>query len=283
MGLENFIKTVWIANTMKKLSRIHVFADLANRNYQGQLNNLGDRVKIMTISDPTINSYTKNTDIDSPEDIEDAARELIVDQAKYFNFKMNDVDAVMEKTALRDEATGRGAYGFRNAVDTYFAGLYAQAGITKYTNATPADVTSLNVEDVILECLEELFVQDVPEENIFAVIPPWFHTKMVQAGLAGRTDNTQLYLNGKINTQFAVDFRRSNNVSKNSTDWDKSRIFFGVKGESFSFAEVMADVEAYRPEKRFEDAVKGLYVYGGKVMRPDKTLVLYADKTAEPS
>ena len=72
----------------------------------------------------------------------------------------------------------------------------------------------------------------------------------------------------------------NSNVS-NAGSWANTKIIAGVKNESIALAEQIVSVEAYRPESSFSDAVKGLHVYGGKIIRPDMTCVLYADYTAE--
>lgn len=283
MALQNFIKTVWIAGIMRALDKAHVYAMLANKDYQGQLVNLGDRVKIMMIGDIDVTAYAKDTDISSPEDIQDAASELIADQAYYFNFKANDVEAVQQKSSLLNEATARAAYGFRDKVDTFFAGLHAKAGIQLYaTGTTPWDVTSLNVEDVLLAANEAAGLANIPKEGRYMVIPEWFQTKLVLAGLATKTSNDQLYDNGFIQRVLGWDMYQSNNVSQTTpSTGDHAKILAGIKGQSTSFADVISTIEAYRPEKRFEDAVKGLYVFGGKIIRPDMTMCLHVDKTAE--
>lgn len=283
MALQNFIKTVWIAGIMRALDKAHVFAMLANKDYQGQLVNLGDRVKIMMIGDIDVTAYAKDTDITSPEDVQDAASELIADQAYYFNFKANDVEAVQQKTSLLNEATARAAYGFRDKVDQFFAGLYTKAGFQLYsTGTTPWDVTSLNVEDVLLAANEAAGLANIPKEGRYMVIPEWFQTKLVLAGLATKTANDALYTNGFIQRVLGWDMYQSNNVSQtNPATGDHTKILAGIKGQSTSFADVISTIEPYRPEKRFEDAVKGLYVFGGKIIRPDMTLCLHVDKTPE--
>ena len=105
--------------------------------------------------------------------------------------------------------------------------------------------------------------------------------KMILAGLTTKTANDALWANGLVDRIFGFNVYVSPNVSKNSSSWDITRNLAGVESESFAFAEQIVKVEAYRPESSFSDAVKGLHLYGGKVMRPDKTLVWYADKTDE--
>lgn len=281
MALQNFITTVMAANLIASLKKAHVFASVASREYSGVLKNLGDKVKVNQISDITINSYSKDTNI-TIQDLDDAATELVADQAKYFAFKANDIEAVQSKPIVMKGASDNGAYGLADAVDQYFAGLYGSAGLTSYsTGTTPWDVTSLNVEDVLLDAKEKM--ARVPKNGRFMIVPEWFHNKLILAGLSTKQDNNNIFTNGFVDRVMGFDILVSENVSAatGAPTWDQSRILAGVRGQSWSFAEAIAKIEAFRPENRFEDAVKGLYIFGGKVMRPDMTLAIYADKTAE--
>lgn len=280
MALKNFIQTVWSANIIEALRKAHVFASVANSEYQGQLVNLGDKVKIMQIGPVTITAYTKDADL-TIQDLDDSASELIADQPYYFAFKVNDVEAVQAKPKALAQATGNAAYGFRDKVDSYFAGLYASAGLHSYsTGTTPWDVTSLNVEDVLGDVKEKM--ARVPLAGRFLICPEWFHHKLVLAGIAGRLDNNAIFDNGAVGRVSGFDILLSENVSATSTTtWDHTKIIAGVRNQSLSFADAISKIEVFRPEKRFEDAVKGLYIFGGKVIRPDMTCCIHADKTAE--
>jgi hypothetical protein len=282
MALNNFIQTVWVANIMENLKKAHVFASLANTDYQGQLKNLNDKVKVMQVADVTITAFVRNTDL-TVQDMDDAGTELAVDQPYYFNFKVEDVEAVQVKAQLLQKTTANAAYGFRDTVDSYFAHLYGDVSLNNYsTGTTPWDVTSLNVEDVLLSAGEQMTDAKVPQEGRFLVIPPWFHTKLVLAGLATKTQNDQVFTNGQLDRVLGFDLYSSSNIHATSTTtWDHTYIIGGIKGQSLSFAEAILNIEAYRAEKRFTDGVKGLYVFGGKVMRPDQTICIHADKTAE--
>jgi len=282
MALSNFVQTVWSANIMENLKKAHVFASVANKDYDGVLKNLNDKVRIIQMSDVTITSFSRNTDL-KVQDMDDAACELTADQPYYFDFKVEDVEAVQQKPQVLQKLTANAAYGFRDKVDTYFSGLYGDATHTSYaTETTNWDVTSLNVEDVLLASGEKFSDNKVPIEGRFLVIPPWFLTKLVLAGLVTKEQNDALYANGTIDRVLGWDLLLSNNVSASSTTtWDTTRIIGGIKGQSLSFAEAIIKIEAFRQEKRFADGVKGLYVFGGKVLRPDMTICIYADKTAE--
>lgn len=282
MSLSNFTPVVWSASIMKALEKAHVYASVANRSYEGEIRNAGDTVKINQLADVTIKTYTKNTDIAAPDNLTAAQTELKIDQSKYFNFQVDDIDKAQNNVAVLDEAGRKSGYGLRDVVDQFFAAMYASAGLSGVgTNASPVAVNSANIEDTILLAGEVMNSGNLPLEGRFMIAPPWWFSKLVLAGLVTKTSNDDMWTNGLVGKVLGFDQLMSNNVSKNSTSWDKTRIICGIRGQSLAYAEQILEVEGYRPQLRFGDALKGLHVYGGKVIRPDMTLTVYADKTAE--
>lgn len=281
MSVDNFIPQIWSAKILRAMKNSHVFGALATREYEGEIKQAGDVVKINQIGDITVSTYTKNSTSITPEELTDAQSLLKIDQSKYFAFKLDDVDKAQAKGNIFGEATDRAGYSLKDTADTYMAGLYTACGISRNTDASPVDMTSLNVEEEFLAVLEDLRSANAPADRLFAIIPPWVMSKLTLAGIANLTTNDDVYKNGFIGRALGFDFYLSNNVSKNSSSWDQTRIICGVKGTSFAYAEQVVSVEAFRPESSFSDAVKGLHLYGAKIIRPDVTAVLYADKTTE--
>lgn len=281
MAINNFIPQIWSANLLSTLKKAQVFANYANRDYQGDISGAGDSVKISQIGDITIATYTKNSTTITPQELQDAASILFIDQSKYFAFKIDDVDAAQSKPKVMTEAMDKAAYGLSDTQDTYIASLYASAGLAQNTNASPVNMTSLNIDDQFLACGETMDVAGISRQGRFAIIAPWVLTKLVLAGITSLSENVATFTNGFIGRAYGFDFSISPNVSKNSTSWDKTRMILGSAKSSITVAEQIVKTEAYRPESQFSDAVKGLHVYGAKIIRPDMTLVLYANKTAE--
>ena len=81
MSIQNFIPTIWSARLLNHLDKSHVYLNLLNRDYEGEIKNFGDTVKINQVGDVSIKDYTKGTDIDAPEDITGEQQELKIDQA----------------------------------------------------------------------------------------------------------------------------------------------------------------------------------------------------------
>ena len=111
MSLNNFIPAVWSAQLLTDLQKSLVYANLCNRDYEGEIRAFGDQVKINSIGDVTIGSYTKNTDISAAETLTDAQRILIINQAKYFNFQIDDIDKAQQTPKVMSAAMQKAAYG----------------------------------------------------------------------------------------------------------------------------------------------------------------------------
>ncbi len=78
-----------------------VFGAVCNRDYEGQIKQMGDTVKINMIGDITISNYSKDTDLASPQALTDAQSQLTITQAKYFNFEIDDVDAAQNANGVQ--------------------------------------------------------------------------------------------------------------------------------------------------------------------------------------
>lgn len=281
MSINNFIPELWSASILRTLEKKHVFAMLANRDYEGQIRQAGDTVKINMLGDITVGTYTKNTDISSPETLTDAQTTLVIDQQKYFNFQIDDIDRRQQVPKLMGEATGKAGYALAQVTDQFFAGKIAECGLSRGSSGSAIDVTSADITEELTILARQFSDADIPLEGRFMIVQPWLVEKMVLAGLSTRTDNTQLFQNGFIERILGWDIYQSTNVEDSDGAGANTENFCGIRGQSFTYAEQILETEAYRPELRFADALKGLHVYGGKIIRPDMTLAYWADYTAE--
>src|SRR5574337_1989738 len=126
MAITKFIPEVWSATLLSILEKSLVYAGApcVNRNYEGEISQYGDTVHITSIADPTISTYTKDTDL-TVQVLTDAEQLLLIDQAKAFAFEIVDIDMrqVRSGGALMTEAAQRAAFGLRDVIDQYVAGL----------------------------------------------------------------------------------------------------------------------------------------------------------------
>jgi hypothetical protein len=280
LSIQNFIPQIWVARLLVSLKKSLVYgaADVANRDYEGEIANQGDTVKITSISRPTISTYTPNSTTISYEELTDAQRMLVIDQAKYFAFSLEDVDERQAAGNVIDEATREAAYGLRDVADQFIAGQY-----TEVQTASDVGTVSITTADLAYTGLKDLKVKldeaNVPQEGRWVIIPPWYHglllenSKFVDASASG---STEPLLNGVVGRALGFSIRMSNNVPV--ITGDDYAVLAGYRG-AISFAEQINQVEALRLEGQFADAIRGLHLYGAKVARPDGIALLRASVT----
>lgn len=279
----DFIPTVWASRLLTALEESLVYgqANVCNRDYEGEISEAGSSVKIASIGDVTIGDYERNTDITEPEILSDEDQTLSIDQSKYFNFYVDSVDRAQTNVNIMDEAMRRSAWALREKADAYLAGVM-DAGVHANNKIGSIATPKVPTKDDAYEYLVDLGVlldeANVPLEGRFVVVPAWFHALMlkderfVNSG-AGRAAAT--LANGQIGEGAGFAILKSNNVL--NTSGAKYRIIAG-HAIATSYVEQVVDLQTFKPEKRFGDAVKGLHVYGAKVVRPTALACLIASK-----
>src|ERR1700730_10619196 len=97
-----FIPTVWAARLLTTLQSALVYGQsgVCNRDYEGEIRDKGNTVKIGSVGDPTVQDYTKDADISDPEALTDSEQNLEIDQAKYFNFCVDSVDRAQQNVNI---------------------------------------------------------------------------------------------------------------------------------------------------------------------------------------
>lgn len=352
MAISKFIPEVWAATLLATLDKSLVFAgpSCVNRDYEGEIANMGDTVRISSVADPNIFTYTKDTDLTAVQALTDSELVLAIDQAMAFNFQVDDIDMRQARDggALMAEAARRAAFGLRDAADKFVAKKMALAagnalGVVDGTTAT-------NVYDAFLvPASVKLDEANVPTEGRFTVVPPAAYGKLLLDSrfIKVNESGSQALRNGIVGEAAGFMIYKSNNTvsgarsitadvavatTAKTLTADAGTFTQGDKGLSVagtgiasgaviasvnadgsvatmdkagstagtisdlvvsgghgiatagsviatSYAEQIAKVEAYRPEARFGDALKGLHLYGAKVLRPS-ALVVSSIKTA---
>lgn len=276
MSINNFIPAVWSAQLLSALRKNLVYANLCNRDYEGEISAYGDQVKINSLGDVTVGTYTKNTDMAAAETLTDAQRILLIDQAKYFNFQIDDVDKAQQKPKVMQEAMTNAAYALADKADQYVAGLYTEISGTNTmgSDASPISIavaagqSTAAAYEKLVDLAVKLDEANVQKADRWVVLPPWYHGILLKDSRfisAGTLKTDEVLANGFVGRAAGFDIYTSNNVPNTSNALYK--VISGYSG-AWSYAEQIADVEAYRPERRFADAVKGLHLYGAKVTRP---------------
>lgn len=278
-----FIPTVWAARLLTALEKSLVYGqtNVCNRDYEGDIREAGNTVKIASIGDVTIGDYTKNTDISDPEILSDSDQSLLINQSKYFNFYVDSVDRAQQNVNVLDEAMRRSAWALREKADAFLAGVMdaaVAAGNKIGSIATPKVPTKDDAYEYLVDLGVLLDESDTPIDGRFVIVPAWFHglllkdERFIKAGTA-RSDSA--LANGEVGEAAGFRILKSNNVP--NTTATKYKIIAG-HSIATAYVEQIVDLQTYQPEKRFGDAVKGLHVYGAKVVRPTALAELIANK-----
>lgn len=275
MAITTFIPQLWSARLLYALEKSHVATNLVNRNYEGQISNQGDTVHINSIGAITVKDYTKNTDMDAPETLATTEQTLVINQAKAFNFQVDDVDRVQAAGDLVDTAMGRAAYALADVSDAYLLSVIAAGADTGNIIgevSAPVALTAENVYENIVKLRTKLDKANVPTSGRTIAIPPDVYALLLNDtthfALAQPVTKDDVVINGMVGRIAGFDVYMSNNI-KTGTGTDTGNTpYFEVTAQvadACTFAEQIVKTEAYRMEKRFADGVKGLHVYGAKV------------------
>jgi hypothetical protein len=280
MSVDSFIPEIWAGRALVRLRKSLILGQspVVNRDYEGDISAAGDTVRIQSVGPVTIGTYTKNTDISSPETLTDAEATLVIDQSRYFNFVVDDIDQRQGSVDLIDQAIAEAAYGLRDVVDQAIAAFYTSAGSAVASSGSPK--TDLGTAGKAYEHLVALAVEldnkNVPSEGRWVAVPSWYHGKLLLddrfVGSGSLPADARL-LNGQVGEAAGFAILKSNNISNDATTY---RVIAGTSA-AISYAEQINSVEAFRPEARFGDAMKGLHLWGAKVIKPDALSVLYAN------
>lgn len=278
MSINNFIPNLWSGQIQKKLRNELVFGGMVNRRFEGELKRKGDTVTIFTVGETTIKDMVTRKangaprEIDAPEGIATTNVSLVVDQEKYFNVGIDDVDAIQRNADLFPEYIDSAVYGLKSAMDKHIADkMKKEAGSELGTVDSPVELSANTIYNEILKLKVALDRANAPQIGRFLVMPPEAEGMLL-------ADNRFIYVgtggnalaNGKLFKASGFDIAISNDLTP-----DSSNVYqiIASNRESTAFVEQILHIEPYRVEKAFSDAVKGLAVYGAKVIKPEHVVV----------
>ena len=268
MAITNFISTVWSENLLKKLDQKYVGVLNCNREYEGEIKNKGSRVKICGLSNVMISDYTKNTDMNAPNTLSDYECTLEINRAKYFNFQIDDIERAQASPKLMDYAMANAANALANEADKYVYSLHETCDYIRTFDATAGNSIINEIIDTKTAIMKE---SGVSSNEIIVEVSPEVAAIITKEKMDIGTDNHEIIETGLLGRVMGSKVYVSNNIA--ISDNGAHQCFVRTK-RAIAFAEQISEVEAYRPEKRFADAVKGLHLYGAKVVYPEEFFVM---------
>jgi hypothetical protein len=279
----NFIPEIWSGKLQVKFYKSTVLGEITNNDWEGEIKGQGDKVNIRTIPTITIRDYTKGMNLTN-EVPTSTPLELTISNGKYFSVVVDDVDAVQADVKLMDIFTNDASEQMKIAIDSDVlngakaAAATANKGATAGalsgnlnlgTDASPRAASKTTVLDIILDMGQTLDEQNVPETGRWLVIPAWMAaiikgSELRQAYLTG--DSVTPLRNGKIGMIDRFTVYVSNNLPKTA---DNDSYVMAGTSDAISFASQITNVETLRAQSTFGNIMRGLNVYGYKVVKPE--------------
>lgn len=271
MSYTNFKPVIWSRFIQTELEKKCKLVEDCNRQFEGEAR-LGGRVKIMSAFAPEIFDYDGTAGMNTPQILDGTSIFLDVDQAKAFNFMIDDLDRLQATPELMPVMMEEASRKMAAARDSFVASIAREASLTTKSTkvATPAEAKAL-VDEALLKLREN----DVDvADNVSITVSPFFYQLFRDALTEIKTNNDELIAKGVVGMYDCARVILSNNLYNDGTD-----DYMMVRtNKAIAFASAIDETEAYRPEKYFSDAIKGLNVYGGKLVRPKELVVIKAHK-----
>ena len=300
----NFAPQIFSQKVLKFFRRASVAEDITNTDYTGEIENFGDTVNIIKEPTITVSSYTRGSVVNT-QNLADDQITLTVDQANAFAFKIDDIEERHSHVNFEALATSSGAFSLKRKYDANVlqtlsdgAGIAGaddaslSGGLTTTNSALGTASAPINVEtddagiNLMLLMARVLDDQSVPEENRWFVAPPIFYEKMFQAGnkiaeVQVTGDASSNLRNGLATPGTLAGFQCYKSTALNSTAGTDQVTLSGVATDASeniimaghisaaATASHIAKTEVVRSTESFSDVVRGLHVFGRKVLRPE--------------
>ena len=267
MSITNFIPTVWSESLHTELEKRYIAVSHCYREFEGEIQHRGDTVRICGVGNIDVGSYVKNTDMSVPQTLSDTVRELAISNANYFNFQIDDIDRAQSNPRLMEAAMKLAASSLANEADRFVFDLYRDhEQVVSAENAT-ADT----IVDAILAARQKLYENNVYDsEDVVVEVSPAVASLILKAKVKLASDNAEALEAGCIGNIMGCKVFVSNNIA----NVDGAYKCFVRTKRAIAFAEQLSEIDAYRPEKRFADAVKGLHLFGAGIIYPKELVVL---------
>lgn len=275
VNADAFIPEIWDAAVFRTLED-NLVARKICRNYSNKVKKAGDVIHFNGLADPTVSAYSGTV---SYETLKAGTISLLIDQQNYYGFDVTDVEEAMANVDLKGSQAERAGYALKKTCDTYIMGLYSGAGAGTITDTTCDTATIISDIGLAKQYLAE---NNVMENDMWLTIPPWVQLKLELAGIKFAINNG---INGKGGMMWAkvlgFDVYVTNQVVESSST-PVSECMAGSYN-AIVFAEALMKSETLRAETAFANHIRGLHIFGSKVVKPKELVritLTYAAETA---
>lgn len=274
MAITNFQRTVWSTKIQTVLETVSGLKNNCDYQFEGEVK-LAKEVKILGVTRPTIRTYIPGTPLNR-EGGTDSSQLLKIDQYKYFDIEVEDIDKAQSVKGLMDTLVSEAGKGLAEEADKYIASLTATI-----TNASASyEIAGSTIVAEIEKGFKSLYENNCKVNDTFYLeVTPSFFTALRPALTELYTNNVDMLKKGVVGK-----LNNANVVISNLLHNDETDDYCILRtSKAIAYAGQIDKVEAYRPHDAFSDAVKGLYVFGAKLVRPEQIYIIKSHEASGAS
>lgn len=278
MAIDQFKPEIFAKKIEQELEKKMVFAAHSNREYEGEVRQAGDSVRILELARPTITTSSDGAPItlSSFEELQSAAQTMQVLQQAYFGQILHDIDKRQGVEGIVEKIMTGGAYGLANAMDVHIATV--ASGATKMA-AAAYQLTSSNALEKIDDALQALYTNNVPfNEDVELVVTPRAYMLIKRALIGSDTDNSDLLKRGIAAMYGNVAIKVSNNIV--TADAGATDLCVMRTKRAVAFIQQINQVKSGDSELNFGTYFKGLALYQAQLVQPKEIRILNVKYTA---
>lgn len=281
-----FIPEIWSAKLNNMLEKECVMLQCVNRNYEGEIQNQGDKVKIITPA--TVGISTLGTNAISYSELNPTSMDLVIDQKKFFAFKINDVAQVQSNADIMEAHLASAKNAIEEVQDAYLLSMHANVDSANIvgSDASPITLSKTGIYEQFVNLARKLKDSNAVKtgKRPWVVINPLIESYLLQSTEFINANNVadETLREGAIGRIAGMDVL----VSTNLTAVNNKYYVLAGTNEAITFASQLAKIESLRDKDSFSDLVRGLYLYGAKTVQPKalaKMVVTTETETTTPS
>ncbi len=263
-----FIPEIWSAKLNTMLEKDCVMLQCVNRNYEGEIKNQGDKVKIITPAAVTIETLADSSI--TYDELTPTSLDLLIDQKKFFAFKINDVAQVQSNADIMEAHLTNAKNAIEEVQDAYLLSMHANVDSNNIvgSDSAPVELNKTTIYEQFVNLAMKLKDSNAVKagKRPWVVINPLVESYLLQStefiGANKVADET--LREGAIGRIAGMDVLVSTNLTAVSS---KYYILAGTN-DAITFASQLAKIESLRDKDSFSDLVRGLYLYGAKTVQP---------------
>ncbi|MBQ8460540.1 hypothetical protein IJ541_10630 [bacterium] len=267
-GYSAFVPQIWSQKLNQMLEKNCVMLQCVNRNWEGDIKNQGDTVKIITPAEVSVSTLTSSSI--TYDTLTPTSQDLVIDQKKFFAFKIDDVSQAQSNSDIMEAHLANAKKAIEEVQDSYLLGLHTNvvSANTIGTEAAPIELDKSTIYENFVKLSLALKNSDAVQAGVrpWVVINPTIEAYLLQSPefISAYKVADETLREGSIGRIAGMDVL----VSTNLTDVDDKYYVLAGTNNAITFASQLAKIESLRDKDSFSDLVRGLYLYGAKAVQP---------------